>query len=442
MIDPEMLPSTLLRDELVQRREEGCDVSAWEAAVGAVTESTSPDRIGELFDRLAALDPPADRSRQEPSDLEDIRRERGVGPRRLRLDMPEPELEDRILGAWLGRCAGCVLGKPVEAWPRARIRQYLESSGEYPLQDYMTLLAPAPPGYPPIWGGHDWGRGRFAEVPRDDDIDYTILGLHVLERFGAGFSTMNVAETWLLCLPYLEIFTAERAAFRNLINRLEPPQAAVHRNPYREWIGAAIRADAFGLAAAGMPEVAAELAFRDARLSHTKNGIYGEMFVAAMLAATFVTEDIRAMIGIGLSEIPAQSRLASAIRQVLAWSRQYETWELARDRVEQELGHIHRVHTITNMALVLLGLLYGDGDLGKSISIAVMGGWDTDSTAATVGSIIGAIRGARSLPDKWVAPLGDRLRSIVAGFDHSSLRDLAHRTLVVSRDVRKRFDDA
>ena len=91
-------------------------------------------------------------------------------------------------------------------------------------------------------------------------------------------------------------------------------------------------------------------------------------------------------------------------------------------------GHYHRVHTINNACIVALGLLYGGNDYGRSISIAVECGMDTDCNGATVGSVIGAIHGAQLLPDEWVGPLNNRDRSMVAGFDNSDISALAERT--------------
>ena len=431
----------LLRDELIQRREEGCDVGPFEARIAALDESAPGAEMDALYDALSALEPRPDFPYVEPSTLAAIRRERPDGPRCLSLPLTGAEFEDRLLGAWLGRCAGCTLGKPVEGWSRERIRDYLALAGEYPLQDYFPLVEPIPEGIAFHPSHLETMRGRIQYMARDDDIDYTILGLHILERFGPDFTTQDVADTWLARLPYGMIYTAERAAYRNLVDGLVPPQTATYRNPYREWIGVQIRADGFGYAAAGLPEAAAELAFRDAALSHVKNGIYGEMFVAATLAAALAVDDVRDAIEIGLSEIPARSRLAEAIRQVMAWHEQYDDWEEAWEAVNQAFGGYHRVHTINNAAVVLLGLLYGEGDLERSITVAVMGGWDTDCNGATVGSVVGAMTGARALPQKWVGPLNDRLRSYVVGYDNARISDLARRTGAVARQVREWFQE-
>lgn len=435
---------SLLQAELVQRREEGCNVGQFEAPVAELDERAQPAEINALYDELMELEPQSDFPYVEPSELDAIRYERPDGPRRLLLDLSEDELADRLLGAWLGRCAGCQLGKPVEGWPRQQIQDYLELAGEWPLDNYFPALDPMPEGFELHRSWRDAVRGRIRFMARDDDIDYTILGTYILETYGLDFATGDVGETWLYRLPYWQVYTAERAAYRNLVNSLPLTQVPIHRNPYREWIGAQIRADGFGYAGVGLPERAAEFAYRDAALSHVKNGIYGEMWVAAMLAAAFAAEDTRRadlvnVIEIGLSEIPKNSRLAEAVRQTMTWCDEYPHWEDTWEEVNATFGHYHRVHTINNAALVVMGLLYGEGNLERTITVAVMGGWDTDCNGATAGSVVGAMTGARALPGKWVAPLDDRIRSYVIGYDNSRISDLARRSLALSKQTQTYF---
>jgi len=429
----------LIRSEIAQRKEEGCDTSRVEEALSKFVEKRPPDialQLESFWDELQSLPAEPGFPYEEPSDLESIREARPHGPRDLQVDLAPEAYFDKVHGAWLGRCVGCLLGKPVEGWPRDRIEGYLRLGDAYPLDGYIPEVTPHPEGYRLHPSHREAMRGSIDGMPRDDDLDYTILGLHILEEHGAGFTTADVGTEWLTHLPYSLVYTAERVAYRNLVNELTPPETASHRNPYREYIGAQIRADIWGYTAPGLPEVAAGLAHRDASLSHVKNGIYGEMFVAAMISAAFSTDDVREAIEVGLSEIPERSRLAEAVRDVLRWSRECGDWRQAWERVMDSYGGYHWVHTINNAAFVLLGLLYGGGDLARSVSISVMAGFDTDCNGATAGSVVGAILGARALPEGWVAPLKDRVRSILSGFSESSITDLSRRTCVIGERFR------
>jgi len=400
----------LIRDEIKQREEEGYDVSEVIAAIAEI-KGREHSRLKAIMESLSKLKLKPDFPYKEPSDLASIRSMRPKGPRKISIDLSEENLIDKIYGGWLGRCAGCLLGKPVEGLNKEEIEKWLKTADAYPLDDYFPPLRDLPEETA------DWLRSRASRLEvlrghidhmvRDDDIDYTIINLHILETYGFKFTTEDVGEAWLSNLPFLRVYTAERAAYRNLVNGLTPPETATYMNPYREWIGAQIRADMWGYVTPGMPEYGAELAFRDAGLSHVKNGIYGEMFITAMISAAFATSNIEEIISIGLSEIPAGSRLSEAVKDVMEWRKKYIDWRESWMRINEKYGHYHRVHTINNAALVLLGLLYGEGDFERSITISVMGGWDTDCNGATVGSILGVMLGADKIPEKWIKPLSD-----------------------------------
>ena len=428
----------LVRYEIVQRREEGCDVETIEERVELALGRSDGLRGIELYAILSefeSLQPTESFTYIEPSTLDEIRAERPEGPRRIELNLADAQVLDRIHGAWLGRAAGCALGKPVEGWHKEQIDSYLQFADALPLTDYIPLVDGHPDGQKLRPHSADCTRGKISYMARDDDMDYTILGLHILERYGADFTSRNVAETWLIRLPYHLVYTAERAAYRNLVNNLWPPESAAHHNPFREWIGAQIRADSWGYAAPGWPEKAAELAFRDAVVSHAKNGIYGEMFVAAMLAGAFVTSDVEEVIRIGLSEIPRNCRLAEAVEDTIDWSKQLADWEDVWVKINGKYGHYHGVHTINNAALVVMALMIGQCDYETSIVAAVRGGWDTDCNGATAGSVCGMMLGADALPERWVGVLNDRLMSAVAGFHECKISDLAKRSYESAKKV-------
>jgi ADP-ribosylglycohydrolase len=310
---------SIIRQELTQRREEGCDTAPIEGRIQAALEDadgTEDSEFEDLYESLVGLEPAADFPFDEPSTLTAIRALRPDGPRQLDVGLSDDDLLDRIHGAWLGRAAGCALGKPVEGWPKANIDSYLSFAEALPLDDYLPYAENHPDGL--ALRCLESTRGRIVAMERDDDMDYPLLGLLLLEKKGLDFTSRGMANTWLSSMPYQLLYTAESVAYRNFVNDRWPPESATYRNPFREWIGAQIRADVFGWVTPGWPEKAAELAFRDARISHVKNGIYGEMFVAAILSAAFVTDDIEKIIEVGRSEIPANC--ASRRRSATPWT--------------------------------------------------------------------------------------------------------------------------
>jgi ADP-ribosylglycohydrolase len=434
-------PEDLIRHELYQSEQEGRQVKAiadqWVAAggtldrpyAGASQPAAAPalrELAGRLLDELDALAIPD--HPDEPDAVAEIFERAAAVPA---LPDSDQGLADRIHGGWLGRAAGCLLGKPVEKIPRHGIREILDSTGRWPLTGYFTAEG-LPAEVAERW---PWNRASrstsLAEVidgmPEDDDLNYTILALSLVERHGAGFGTGDVAAEWLSTLPAGRVFTAERAVYANLLQGIDPAMAARRRNPYREWIGAQIRGDLYGWIRPGDPRAAAELAWRDARLSHTRNGVYGAMFVAAMASAAVVTDDVETVLDAGMSAVPVGSRLADAV----ALGRELGTGDVEHgvDVIADTYADLHWVHVLNNAALLALGLTAGGGDFSRTICLVVSGGWDTDSNGATAGAVTGAMAGAGRLPGRWIDPLRDRYATSMPGFDGVGFTDLAARTV-------------
>ena len=458
----------MLEYEFVQSKQEGKDPQAVEALRPAfLAAGEDAAKLQVVWVQLMALPIGKDFPFAEPSDLPGIRAQRPAATRQVALPYGDDVLYDRMYGAWLGRAAGCALGKPVECFmgshnslsSKERVRQYLTAIGpsEWPLNNYIPAHSPAEDKTGKV-GCPLSTREKIAFMESDDDIRYTVIGQKVFTDFGPQFTTYDVMRLWINHLPYGWVCTAETQAYRNFVNRYyKHMQAwgpktsaqwdqdvdwtwnATHMNSYREWIGAQIRADHFGYAAPGNMELAAEFAWRDARLSHVKNGIYGEMFVAAMIAAAFVMDDPHAIIEAGLAEIPATSRLYAEMRQTIAICRKYQcnpaSFQPVLDEIYSLLGHYHEVHTNNNAALVVASLLLGGHDLEKVITIAVMGGWDTDCNGATAGSILGAMVGAKRLPAKWIAPLHDTLNSQIIDYHPIAISECAKRSVSIAHKV-------
>ena len=430
------LERKLIKAELKQRAEEGCDTTEiTERITVALQGKDNNDDIYQLYEDLIALPIEKTFPYVEPSDLKSIQAQRPSGVRDLKIDWNSERIYDQIYGAWLGRAAGCVLGKPVEGWPKERIDKYLKDHNIDILDNYLPFDEKVLPGVHKVST-----RGNINFMPRDDDMDYVIIGLLALEKRGIKTSARTIANTWVDRLPFNVVYTAEECAYRNFVNSIWPPLSGTHRNPFREWIGAQIRADVFGYVTPGLPEIGAKLAFNDASISHDKNGIYGEMFVAAMLSAAFKLESVKETINAGLAEIPENCRLAEAVKDTMHWCETLPTWELVWEKINESVGHYHGVHTINNAALVVMGLYFGEDNFEKGIVCTVRGGWDTDCTGATVGSILGLRLGAKNLPSKWISPLNDRLKSVVRDENDNKISELAKRTLSVAKTILEEKD--
>lgn len=430
-------PLERLEYEIIQRQEEGSDVKGLHAKYQSLLTKPEEEARASAHKILADLmmegPPPCLHSSFEPGQLDTSPPLNNTPPAVSGHKPHDSGLYDKTLGGWIGRAAGCLLGKPVERHMRPALREMLQSNDNWPLSNYWTQKGMAQPildKYP--WKrrlGQESLRENITCMPEDDDLNYTMLNLHIVETSGHNFDSNDIATAWVTNLPAFQVFTAERIAYFNILEGRSAPDTALYMNPFREWVGAQIRADLWGYVSPGNPEKAAHMAWRDARLSHANNGIFSEIFFAALIAHAFTEADIRVLVVSALGQIPEKSRFAQAIQFVLDLPIKTMEWEAVLDALDRQFGNYHWVHSINNGALTVAALLAGDGDYEKTICNAVMGGWDTDSNGATAGSIMGVILGAQSLPEKWTLPLNNRIRSSVSGFDNACFTDLARRTL-------------
>ena len=426
----------MLADEIVQRREAG----------HLVAEPDRRDLLAADDDELRAAFMAVEASPrspswpyEEPAGLTAISAARAAPPRRVAPALDDDALLDRVQGeAWLGRCAVCMLGKPSSSQADdRRLPRALES--DYPL---VRLLPAARQGQHNSYEMQARTAEREGDPAsrhqttsrRDDDIDYTILGLHMLEDPRGGVqSATSVASGWTISRSP-RVYTGERAAYRNLVIGLAPPERATHRNPYREWIGAQIRADMGGYVAAG------DLSEGPGSRSRTHGSPHANRDPMALCGRRGYSS--RARRPTTLARVEGLPRRSS--RRGRGWPRRCtscsklrergSTWEEARDRSSSEFGGLHSVHTVNNAASVD-ALLWGEGDY-TARSAGCAGRVGRRVQGATAGSVFGALHGADGLPAHWVAPLNDRVASALLGFDGVRISELAARSLSVARAIR------
>jgi ADP-ribosylglycohydrolase len=435
--------------ELDERVHQGYEVNGlkeeWEKS------RTDRDALLKLYDQLQALPIRADWQYIEPSDLEGIQAARPAPYSLPPFYIAELEIQDKIRGAWLGRLVGVTLGKPFEAGlTRAQIRHYLEGADAYPLDNYVPSQSRN--GRLLRRDAVQSMRGFVQYAQEDDDVNYMCVALKLLEEHGIEFTTLDVGMNWLHSMPFWWTWGPEHAVYLNLatvvgehhLDDVDLEAITNYMNPGIEWIGAQIRTDVYGYVGCGNPAFAAELAWRDAYLTHRKTGIYGAMWVAAMNAAAFTLLDMEAIIRAGLAQIPEKSRFAEAILNTIRWVRTDNDWEKTGEHIHEHYGKYGSGGTINNACYVAAALLYGwrDGTddpatiFERTLTTAVMYGDDTDCNGATAGSLVGVVLGANQLPAKWIAPLNDTLRSAVVGFGQAKISECAERTYQLSRFAR------
>lgn len=302
-------------------------------------------------------------------------------------------LKDKILGCWNGKNIGGVLGAPYECNVRKTHDVWYYS------QDFN--------GNP----------------PPNDDLDLQLVFLHAAEQYGDKVNAHVFAEYWMNWI--VPNWSEYGHGKRNVRAGLPAPLCGGVENPYKDSNGAWIRTELWACLAAGNPERAVRYAYEDSIIDHAHEGVYATAFCAALESAAFVESDIHKLIDIALSYIPKDCMVAEAVQIVRAAYAAGKDWKEARkDLFMKHPGSFgmtfvpqakmpedglplaqNGMDAPNSMGLIVIGLLYGEGDFGKSICITNNCGEDTDCTAGTVGAICGIICGNAALPEEWTKPL-------------------------------------
>ena len=409
-----------------QALSEGKDVESIREIVTAVCrykQDETKETLADVLYKMMYTAPQVEGyAYQEPDDLQSIRLLRKERASVSKEKLPEDSvIYNKLKGAWLGRVCGCMLGQPIECIGIDELETLLKATDNYPLQRYITrddVMNPIAEKISFPLRSKTYVDMLKNGFPGDDDINYTFMASFILEKYGRDFTSQQVCDAWICAQPIVCYATAEKVTYRNIVAQYSVPDTAIYKNPFREWIGAQIRGDYFGYINPGDPETAAEMAWRDARISHVKNGIYGEMLVAAMNAAAMVCDDPEMVILCGMSQIPSTSRLYEKLQGVLDCYHSGKDWNTFfkefRSRYDEWDKH-DAVHTVSNAELVAAALLWGERDYSKTVCLAVQCGFDTDCNGATAGSIVGMMVGCDGIEKKWTDPIKGLVNTSVYG---------------------------
>src|SRR5215213_3706157 len=282
--------------------------------------------------------------------------------------MPIPgDYAERVYAGVLGKIIGVYLGRPFEGWSYERIMSelreiyyYVNDRRDLPLKNNTLVVT-------------------------DDDISGTFTFLRALPDYGNSLdlTPAQIGQTWLNYIIERRTIlwwgglgnSTEHTAYLRLKSGIPAPQSgsiALNSRVVAEQIGAQIFIDGWGLIAPGDPELAADLACRAGSVSHDGEAIYGAQVVAAMEAQAFVEPDLRRLIDVAVSLIPADSTIARLIADIREWHAAEPDWRTTREKIAANYGYdkyIGNCHIVPNHALIIMALLYGDDDFGKSLMI-------------------------------------------------------------------------
>ncbi|HBF34790.1 TPA: hypothetical protein DDW35_09530, partial [Candidatus Sumerlaeota bacterium] len=355
---------------------------------------------------------------------------------------------------------GCSLGRPFQVEPftahpdrkeRQEVERWFKGADAWPVESYAPSDSRAASRGLRIIA-IDSSREKIRAMEPDAAFDFWQTVLDMVHNRGVNFTTEHVGQQWLEMLPLAYFPPSESQSSLNVLQEhisvkyeeinqkktgFDWALLAGFLNPFREDMSARSRGELYGLLCPGMPLKAAELAWRDARFSHTRNGIYGAMFAAALIAATFIESDPSVLVRTALAQIPAESRLAQSIAWLLEAERRHlewtDCWDEMRGTQPQRLAN----HVIPNTLVAIMALLYGKKNFDKTLGIAVCGGYNPAANGALVGTVLGVLLGTRGLSPRWTTPLGNTLKSHVLRHENGTFTDCAKRTVEAAKMIRE-----
>ena len=317
---------------------------------------------------------------------------------------------ERLYAGVLGKIIGVYLGRPFEGWTYERImrdlgeiRYYVHERHDLPLHNHQLVVT-------------------------DDDISGTFTFLRALADYdySADLTPAQIGQTWLNYIIENRTIlwwgglgnSTEHTAYLRLKEGIPAPRSGsmeLNGKVVAEQIGAQIFIDGWGLIAPGDPELAADLARRAASVSHDGEAVYGAQVIAALIAQAFVESNLDRLLDTATSLIPSDSLIQRLIADIRGWhAADLTDWHKARAWLAAQYGYDKyggNCHIVPNHGLVILSLLYSQGDFGQAQTIVNTCGWDTDCNAANVGCILGVRNGLEAFrggPD-WRDPVADRL---------------------------------
>lgn len=313
-----------------------------------------------------------------------------AGAQQRMIAMSKAALKDKIMGGWAGQTIGVTFGGPYE----------FRYDGTF-IGDDQPLL---------------WRDGYLRQTMLNDpglydDLYMDLTFVQVIDNYGLDAPVDSFASAY--AHAGYTLWHANQAGRYNILNGLRPPQSGSWmNNPHADDIDYQIESDFAGLMSPGMPNSASKISDKIGHIMNSGDGWYGGVFVGAMYAEAFISDDIDHIVNMALTTIPSKSQFAQCIRDVIGWHKQFpddwkRTWFEVQKKWANETGCPEgvfapfNIDAKVNAAYVVIGLLYGHKDFTRSLEIATRCGQDADCNPSTVGGVLGALLGYEHIPAYW-----------------------------------------
>ncbi len=326
--------------------------------------------------------------------------------------LTEDQLMDKVMGGWAGQVIGCTYGGPTEFRFKGTM-----------IQDYQPI---------------EWNEGQmewyYTHSPGlYDDVYMDLTFVDVMEKEGIDAPATSHARAF--AEAGYALWHANQAARYNILQGIDPP-ASGHweNNPHADDIDFQIEADFAGLMNPGMVNAASGICDRVGHIMNYGDGWYGGVYVAAMYALAYYSDDVEFVVTEALRAIPAESQFYQCINDVIGWCGEFpgdwkRTWFETQRKWSSDIGcpdgvfDAFNIDAKINAAYIVIGLLYGEGDYGRTLEISTRCGQDSDCNPASAGGILGTMIGYDAIPDKWKAGL-DRVEDMDFKYTTLSLNEV------------------
>lgn len=323
------------------------------------------------------------------------------------------DYRDKIEGGWIAQAAGSLFGYYTEAkWTKTYIP--FEFDG-YPRfnDDLLKKLWDEQKTFEKVILEQEkyknirsnWEIYEPKSMLDQDELYLEFLFLHSIQKNGLNVTSKQFAQDWAAYLNPGYVWSANSEALQNFKKGVWPPYSGLPQ--YNHSTGAIdfqIESELFGLISPGLPNTTKDWSIKAGQLMSYAEGVDAGVVIAAMTSEAFFENDPVKLMKYGLSMIPSDSKYANMMQTILQEHEKCKTWEECWAKIQDkpwrktDLGE-HSV--LIEGAYSFIGLLYGEGDIQKTMNIATRCGEDSDCNPSTAAGIVGTFTGISKLPKKW-----------------------------------------